>query len=152
MLGIVKAAVVSLIAASIFTVPSFLAAETNGFTIEGSATCPKTGDLYIKLMNQEQFERDIEGKDAGTQFALRLKTDANDNKREASFKFVNVPKGTYVISFYQDVNGNGKCDVGMLGPKEPWGMYKVRPVFKPVFKKVCFELSGNLTNLKLEAK
>ena len=103
-------------------------------------------------MNQEQFERDVEGKDPQTPFTLLLKTDPDGNKGKISFKFNDVPKGIYAISFYQDVNGNGKCDMGMFGPKEPWGMYKVKPHFKPVFAKIAFELNSDLTNLALEAK
>jgi uncharacterized protein (DUF2141 family) len=127
-------------------------AQVNGFTVEGYVTYTKHGDIYMKLMNHEQFERDVDGKDPQTPFTLLLKTDPNGSKGNVSFKFTDVQKGVYAISFYQDVNSNGKCDMGLMGPKEPWGMYKVKPMFKPGFKKVSFELNSDLTNLTLEAK
>lgn len=36
--------------------------------------------------------------------------------------FEDLPKGTYAISLYHDVNGNGKLDTNFWGiPKEPYG-------------------------------
>jgi uncharacterized protein (DUF2141 family) len=36
---------------------------------------------------------------------------------------LNLPAGEYVIDAYQDINGNGKCDLGIFNiPKEPCGL------------------------------
>jgi uncharacterized protein (DUF2141 family) len=148
----IRKSVIFLTIAAVSVTASITFAKVNEFIIEGYITYAKNGDIHMKLMNQEQFERDVEGKDPRTAFTLLLKTDSSGSKGKVSFKFDNVPQGVYVISFYQDVNGNGICDMGFMGPKEPWGMYKVRPIFKPVFKNVSFELNEDLTNLELEAK
>ena len=66
-----------LLIAIVSVVISVAFAQTNRFTIEGFVNYTKTGDIYMKLMNQEQFERDVEGKDPQTPFTLLLKTDSN---------------------------------------------------------------------------
>jgi hypothetical protein len=42
--------------------------------------------------------------------------------------------------------------LGLFGPKEPWGMYRKRPVFKPVSKDETFEVNGDLPDVRLELR
>ena len=130
--------------------PSFLTAYTNSFTIDGTAVFNKAGDVYVKLLDKEQFEKDVKGLDPQTPFVYIIK--AENGVKKAPFKFAGVPGGTYAIACFQDVDGNGKLDIGMFGPTEPWGYYGKRPSFIPVFKEESFILSNDLTNITIEIK
>jgi uncharacterized protein (DUF2141 family) len=95
----------------------------------------------------------MSGKDPGSPFILKINADpAKVERKSVRFMFTDVPGGAYAISCYQDVNGNGKLDMGLFGPVEPWGFYGVRPVFAPVFKDEAFELNGDLTNIIIDVK
>lgn len=42
-------------------------------------------------------------------------------KASATLTITDLPYGTYAIAVFQDLNGNGKLDTGLLGiPKEPY--------------------------------
>ena len=128
-------------------------ADTNGFTISGYLAYNHSGMIYVKLMDQAQFERDMKGADPLTPFILKIQADSGTNdKKTIPFHFENVPKGIYAISCFQDINGNGKSDIGLFGPTEPWGMYRIRPNFFPVFKEEAFGLNGDMTNIIIDVK
>ncbi len=57
--------------------------------------------------------------------------------------------GTYAIAIYQDLNNDGKFDVGSLGPKEPYGFSNnPRILFsKPSYDKVKFLATAAETTL-----
>ena len=57
--------------------------------------------------------------------------------------------GTYAVAIYQDVNSNGKIDVGSLGPKEPYGFSNNPRIFfsKPSYDKVKFQATAAETTL-----
>ena len=127
-----------------------LAAEPVAYRIEGIVSFRKTGSVVVKVLNQEQFEKDLGGSDPGTPFALVLRT--SQGQGSVKFAFANLPAGRYSIAFFQDVNGNGKLDVGLFGPIEPWGYYGRRPMLKPKFEQESFVLDGDLIGIALEAR
>ena len=62
--------------------------------------------------------------------------------------FKDLPKGSYAVSFFQDVNSDGKCNINILArPSEPYGFsnnVKLK-LFKPSFESCEFNLLQNRT-------
>jgi uncharacterized protein (DUF2141 family) len=124
-------------------------ADSDTFKVEGTATFPKSGDIYLQLLDEGQFKTDMAGKDPHTPYRLVLKV---RSAKSVVFRFDGVPKGTYVLSGFQDVVGDGKIHLGLFGPTVPWGYYGKRPSFVPNFKEESFSLNRDLTNIVLEIK
>lgn len=127
-----------------------LFAQQATFQISGEIAFPKTGNLYVQLITKEEFDSN---KDAG--FGIIVVAGAEDIKMGRSpFSFTGVPKGTYGIRCFQDVNGTGKMEKGMFGPKEPWGTYRpARPTFRaPRFDEIAFDVNRNINDIKIELK
>jgi len=64
----------------------------------------------------------------------------------ADFSFT-VPAGEWAVSAFEDVNENGKLDMGFFGPKEPNGFWREftghrKPTFKDVSVPVSRDTSG----------
>ena len=58
---------------------------------------------------------------------------------------VEIPEGTYAVSVYQDINGNGQMDYNALRmPKEPWGVSNDAPARfgPPKWKRMTFHLGS----------
>jgi uncharacterized protein (DUF2141 family) len=68
---------------------------------------------------------------------------------KVSFTFDNVPKGTYCVFTYQDVNMNGEVDFDIF-INEPWGSYKETLHSMPVWGIVKFDLEKDITGLTIE--
>ncbi|MBL7802189.1 MAG: DUF2141 domain-containing protein [Saprospiraceae bacterium] len=65
------------------------------------------------------------------------------------------PPGTYAVSCFHDINGNGKLDTNLVGiPTEPYGFSNnVRPKFRaPTWDEAKFDLgaSGRSISIRLE--
>jgi uncharacterized protein (DUF2141 family) len=74
---------------------------------------------------------------------------------DLDISFANLPPGTYAISCFHDVNGNGELDTNLVGiPTEPYGFSNnARPKFRaPTWAEAKFYLgSGGATqSIKLE--
>ncbi len=139
--------------------------ESQGFTIAGEIQFPKKGDLYIFLYTEEEFEESHKDDDKNDEkepkdlkfpgHTLHIKIGEEElNAKKVEFKIENVSAGMYCILVNQDVNGNGKLDMGMFGPKEPWGNYRhKRPRFRgPKFKEMVFEVKADMTDIMIELK
>lgn len=52
------------------------------------------------------------------------------------------------------MNGAGKMEKGIFGPKEPWGTYRpARPILRaPRFDEIAFEVEKDVKNIKIELK
>lgn len=60
-----------------------------------------------------------------------------DSKAEITFE--GLKKGTYAVSFFQDLNGNEKLDTNFIGiPKEPVGASNMTSLGRPNFSKCKF--------------
>jgi uncharacterized protein (DUF2141 family) len=72
---------------------------------------------------------------------------------KVSFKFDSIPKGTYCILTFQDVNMNQKIDVVGLTITDPQGSYKenVSPLACAlVWSDIKFDLERDLTDIKIQ--
>jgi uncharacterized protein (DUF2141 family) len=93
------------------------------FAVSGQVTFPKTGNVFIYL---ETKEEETAGKATPQERIAVIKLSPEQMKgRKASFSFAAVPRGEYCIKAFQDVNGNGKMDLGLWTvSEEPYGGYK----------------------------
>lgn len=89
------------------------------------------GNLYLRIKNEDQ-KVVVEKVIAVT--AQKMLVQLPDLKL-----------GKYAVSVFQDVNSNGKIDIGMFGPTEPYGYSNnARNTFsEPDFKDQLFELKAN---------
>jgi len=68
------------------------------------------------------------------------------------FSFDNVDPGSYVIQLFHDANQNEKMDMGLFGPKEPYGFSNNPQVKKkPKYSEVTFD-SKEETAIVIELK
>lgn len=66
--------------------------------------------------------------------------------------FDDVPKGVYAVSFFQDLNDNGKMDADAMGiPEEPYGCSNNAQGFMgpPSWEDAKFEVSDATTHLTI---
>jgi uncharacterized protein (DUF2141 family) len=70
------------------------------------------------------------------------------------FRIDGVPPGTYAVRAFLDTNGNQELDMGMFGPKEPWGVYTAsgRIVGPPRFRSLAFEVSSDVKDADFELR
>jgi uncharacterized protein (DUF2141 family) len=65
-----------------------------------------------------------------------------DGSENAKIEINSIPKGTYSIAMFQDINGNGKHDTNFLGiPKEPYAFSNIEGFIlsTPSFEKCKFQ-------------
>jgi uncharacterized protein (DUF2141 family) len=63
-----------------------------------------------------------------------------------AFRF-EVPAGRWAISAFEDRNGNGILDMGLLGPKEPSGFWRAfNGHHKPRFDEVSSQIEHDTSN------
>lgn len=142
--------------------PAVAHAQSKGFTISGEISFKKTGNLHLELVTEEQFKADDDDDDENATDAhesvANLVFEIGEQERtqeKVPFEFKNIPSGAYVIQVFQDTNGNGKFDMGMFGPKEPWGMSMLtkKPRFRgPKLEEVKFEVTQNITGMVIKVK
>ncbi len=113
-----------------------LCSQTHDLTVKVEGCSPKEGVLKISLY------------DAPESFLSRGFRQQQSNLGEggeARFVFEGVPAGSYSIAIFQDIDGNGQLDMGLFGPKEPYGFSNnARALFgPPSFEEASFELTGN---------
>ncbi len=70
------------------------------------------------------------------------------------FRIEGVPSGTYAVRAFLDSNGNRELDMGMFGPKEPWGVYRAsgRITGPPRFRSLAFEVSSDVKDADFELR
>jgi len=89
---------------------TLIGGDSTGTIIVEVSPCKKfTGSLYAALFASADGFPDKADKVYRTEI---LTVTAETNYIE----FKNIPYGTYAISVYHDVNGNGKMDMGAFGP------------------------------------
>lgn len=112
------------------------------FTVSGECQVMGQGLLHVFLVDERGFSVPM----CGIQ-AVTTTLDASGPKtRRVAFAFT-VPRGTYGIRCFLDMNGNGELDRGLFGPMEPWGMsWRVRrPAGFPRFADISFAVAGDVT-------
>lgn len=114
------------------------------FTVSGEIEHQGEGVLYLELLNESQFAN-------GENSALGLALEPSAGK--VAFAFEDVPAGDYVLQGFQDTNGNGDLDEGMMGPKEPWAIHGYKPSFSaPDFSKIKIGVTEDVAGLELQMK
>ena len=102
----------------------------------------KGGKIVVEIYNNKKSWLE-------TPYHKIVVTTAQDFK-DVSFK---IPYGSYAISVYQDINNNGRLDMGIFGiPKEPIGFgNNYKPFGKPKYESavVDFKETSKLKEIKL---
>jgi uncharacterized protein (DUF2141 family) len=116
------------------------------YTIQGmlSGYSPSR-TIYIALYDSETGFRN-------KQFvrALRVEPDALVPD-SMPYAFAGIPPGEYMIAAYQDCNDNGSLDMGMLGPREPFALYRpYNGMFAPSFAACTFSVAGDISRADLD--
>jgi uncharacterized protein (DUF2141 family) len=71
---------------------------------------------------------------------------------EPRFRF-DVAPGRWAVSAYEDRNDNGVLDVGVFGPKEPSGFWRLFKAWrKPRFDDVERKVDGNIADAEVTLK
>jgi uncharacterized protein (DUF2141 family) len=141
-----------LLLAILFMVFAFAYAEEK-FTISGEVTFQYDGDIYICLLTMEKFQDFNKPRHELSESPCKIIQMNTDLKKagKVSFTFDNVPKGTYCVFTYQDVNMNGKVDYEeVLHITEPWGSYKKTIHRIPVWGMVKFDLEKDITGITIK--
>jgi len=117
-------------------------AEPLNVTIEISEVLPNKGKIIIAIYNsKEGYKKNIPYKE--------LKAESIS---ETLFINESLPSGEYVISMFQDKNGNGKLDTRIFRiPKEPIGLtnYFKKGIPGP-YKKLKVEINEDNTVIKIK--
>jgi uncharacterized protein (DUF2141 family) len=94
-------------------------------TVSGEVVYSGDAVIHVLLLNATTFPANV-GRDKALpppEFVQMLKVNAAG---KASFAFINVPKGEYVVRVYADKNNNGKFDTDAWGfPLEPISAHKM---------------------------
>jgi len=88
-------------------------AENTNIVVEITGVTVNGGDVHVFVFSNEQdYKKDI-----------RFKSFIMKSDNSVLAYILDLPEGEYLISAFQDTNGNGKTDTGFLGiPKEPVGI------------------------------
>ncbi len=69
------------------------------------------------------------------------------------YKFTDIEEGEYVIAGYQDINGDGKLNMSLFGPVEPYRIYQPNyGIFGPKFDKCKFRVAGDIDTAHIVLK
>ena len=124
------------------------------FTVSGDVTFQYDGDIYICLLTMEEFRDFSKPRHRLSESPCKVihMNTALKKAGKVSFTFNNVPKGTYCVFTYQDVNMNGEVDrekIKMIS--EPWGSYKEAFIgLLPTWEKMKFDLESDITGITIE--
>ncbi len=124
------------------------------YTISGEVSFQYDGDIYICLFTKDEFLDDYRKHKLSRPQCQRVRMNSDLKKvGKVSFKFDSIPKGTYCILTFQDVNMNQKIDVVGLTITDPQGSYKenVSPLACAlVWSDIKFDLERDLTDIKIQ--
>ena len=124
------------------------------YTISGEITFQYDADIYVGLHTAETF-KNMDKINPSPPYLQIIKMDPELNKAgRTSFKFVNIPKGTYGIVAFQETIKNEKFDIKMWFGRsdEPFGCYRALPleVSIPHWDKIKFDLNENITGIEIQ--
>jgi uncharacterized protein (DUF2141 family) len=122
--------------------PVFSQNET--FTINGEVRFKGKGIILLALINESQFS---EGGGKGVALFRKELTPEETTAGKCTFSFKNISEGIYGIRGFLDKNNDQKLPMGLMGPKEPWGMSwrGKKPFGYPKFKHIWFTLDKDTT-------
>ena len=111
-------------------------------TIEINEVLPNKGKLIIAIYNSKKNYKDN----------IPYKEIKAESTSETIFINEKLPSGEYVISMFQDKNGNGKLDTRIFKiPKEPIGLtnYSRKTIPGP-YRKLKVEITEDNTLIKIK--
>ena len=117
------------------------------FTISGTITNIIPGKtVYVAMYSSsDNFDK--------LEFYKKLRfLDEQVNFDTLYYSFSNVEKGEYIIAAYQDLNSDGKLNMGFFGPLEPYRVFKTNYIFKPKFTKCKFLVENDMDSLNIILK
>ncbi|WP_319559750.1 DUF2141 domain-containing protein [Marispirochaeta sp.] len=125
----------------VFLTAALTAVSAQEFTVSGDVLIGDTGTVSIFLVDLNSFNKP----GASIRILEHHLTGEDLKKGSFSFSFTDIPEGEYGVRSFIDTNGNGKCDLGLFGPKEPWGMsWKTdKPFGKPKFSDMSFYVESD---------
>ncbi len=121
-------------------------------TISGEVSFQYDGDIYICLFTKDEF-RDYPKHKLSRPQCQRVRMNSDFKKvGKVSFKFDSIPKGTYCILTFQDVNMNQKIDIVGFTTTDPRGSYKeqVSPFESLIWSEIKFDLERDLKDIKIQ--
>lgn len=134
----------------VILLPAVSHAKQKTYTIEGVITFPKTGKIYVYLVDEEVFKKPL----TGIQTIVIEPNEKEKANKIVRFSFKGVQRGTYGIRCFQDTNKDTKLNKGMFGPSEPWGMSwkDEKPAKWPSFDGIAFDVNVDIKSLKIELR
>jgi uncharacterized protein (DUF2141 family) len=125
----------------------FMSAQNRVWTLSGTVFVNEAGTVYLSLLDENGFRDHYKPlkRIALTIGPEELKTG------KVSFRFSEIPGGAYALSAFLDKNENGKLDMNLFGPIEPWGNYcRARPAMRgPKWEELAFSVDGDITDIDL---
>ncbi|MFO7781235.1 MAG: DUF2141 domain-containing protein [Spirochaetia bacterium] len=108
------------------------------------------GELFVAIFDERGWEATPdfqEGFVEGRSYRV-------ESAGSVDFRIDGVPRGTYAVRAFLDTNGNQELDMGMFGPKEPWGVYRASGpiVGPPRFRNLAFEVSSDVKDADFELR
>jgi uncharacterized protein (DUF2141 family) len=122
------------------------ASDAPTVTIGGEVRFEKAAPVFLQLL-----ALDASGKETVARSQV-IKLESEDvARRRVRFEFAGLAPGRYALKAFQDTNGNGKIDIGMFGPKEPWATYRpARPKLRPPrFEEMAFDARASVSDASL---
>ena len=96
---------------------------------------PGAGDLYVSLQSEAQFMQAA---------AVTGTMIENPQDGTVTVTLEDVPDGTYALSVWHDIDGDGAFSMGPLGPTDGWAMIGAANLRgMPTFAKQSFTLEGS---------
>ena len=96
---------------------------------------PDAGDLYVALQTEDQFLQ--EGGIAGERVE-------NPQDGTVTVTLADVPDGTYSLSVWHDIDGDGTFSMGPMGPADGWAMIGASDLRgMPTWEAQSFTLDGS---------
>ena len=134
-------------------VSSFTYAEEK-YAVSGEVTIQYDydGEIYICLLTMEELRVLLIPGHKLSQSPCKIIHMNTDLKKagKVSFTFDSIPKGTYCVFTYWDVNMNGEVDRKGYDFNEPWGSYKETIHRIPPWGEIKFDLEKDITGIKIE--
>lgn len=115
----------------LFVMAGFLQTPQAQLSITFTGMTKVKGQLYIRIKNEKE--------------QVVVEKVAPVTSKTITLNFKDLKPGKYAVSVFQDLNSNGKIDIGMFGPTEPYGYSNnARGVFsEPDFSAQLMAVDGN---------
>ncbi len=122
------------------------AADAPSVTIGGEVRFEKRAPVFLQLL-----ALDASGKETVARSQVITLEPEDVARRMVRFEFAGLAPGRYALKAFQDLNGNGKIDIGIFGPKEPWATYRLaRPKLRPPrFEEMAFDAQTSVSDANL---